>query len=104
MAQRRRALQVLASFALAASTAGSCAWAQAWPSQPLKIIVPNAPGGTSDIIARIISKPLGDALGVPVIVENRAGAEPRAPRLSRPSPSPSSSRHRRAAPSTWPRG
>lgn len=71
MTQRRHALQALASIALMA--AGG-AWAQTWPSQPLKIVVPNAPGGTSDIIARLITKPLGDALGVPVIVENRAGA------------------------------
>jgi tripartite-type tricarboxylate transporter receptor subunit TctC len=47
--------------------------AQAWPSQALKIIVPFAPGGSSDFIARLISKPLGDALGVSVLVENRAG-------------------------------
>jgi tripartite-type tricarboxylate transporter receptor subunit TctC len=45
----------------------------AWPSQPLKIIVPFAPGGSSDFIARLIAKPLGDALKTTVIVENRAG-------------------------------
>jgi tripartite-type tricarboxylate transporter receptor subunit TctC len=48
--------------------------AQAWPSQNLRIIIPYAAGGTSDFIARLISKPLGDALGVSVVVENRAGA------------------------------
>jgi tripartite-type tricarboxylate transporter receptor subunit TctC len=71
MNTRRHALQALAALALAASAG---AWAQAWPSKPLKIVVPNAAGGTSDIIARLISKPLSDALGVPVIVENRGGA------------------------------
>jgi tripartite-type tricarboxylate transporter receptor subunit TctC len=45
----------------------------AWPTQPLKIIVPFAPGGSSDFIARLIAKPLGDALRVTVVVENRAG-------------------------------
>jgi tripartite-type tricarboxylate transporter receptor subunit TctC len=71
MNSRRHALQALAALTLAASAG---AWAQAWPSKPLKIVVPNAAGGTSDIIARLISKPLSDALGVPVIVENRGGA------------------------------
>lgn len=46
----------------------------AWPDRVLKIIVPFAPGGTSDVIARLISKPLGDALGHNVIVENKTGA------------------------------
>ncbi|QPF76483.1 tripartite tricarboxylate transporter substrate binding protein [Roseateles sp. DAIF2] len=50
------------------------ALAQAWPSKPLRIIVPYTPGGTSDIIARAISQPLSDALKQTVVVENKAGA------------------------------
>ncbi len=46
----------------------------AWPSQPLRIIVPFAAGGTSDVIARLISKPLSDVLGVSVVIDNRTGA------------------------------
>src|SRR5882757_2505032 len=47
----------------------------AWPEQVLKIIVPFPPGGTSDVIARLIAKPLGDALGgANVIIENKTGA------------------------------
>jgi tripartite-type tricarboxylate transporter receptor subunit TctC len=73
MASRRTTLHAFAALGLAA--AGSAqAQGPAWPSRPLKIVVPNAAGGTSDIIARLISKPLSDALGVPVIVENRGGA------------------------------
>jgi len=70
--QLNRRKWMLATGALA--TAGVPAMAQNFPSKPIKIIVPYAPGGSSDIIARIISQPLSDALGQSVIVENRAGA------------------------------
>ncbi|MGK6310855.1 Bug family tripartite tricarboxylate transporter substrate binding protein [Variovorax sp. DT-64] len=54
--------------------AGSAHAADAWPSKPLRIVVPYPPGGSSDIIARAISQPLSEALKQSVIVENRAGA------------------------------
>lgn len=64
-------LSTLSALALIAGT-GSV-WAQAYPSKVVKLQVPFAPGGTTDIVARVISEPLGKALGQTVIVENKAG-------------------------------
>lgn len=72
---RRPVAALAAAFAaLAAATLAPPALAQAWPSKPLHIIVPYPPGGSSDIIARAISKPLSEALKQPVVVENKPGA------------------------------
>jgi tripartite-type tricarboxylate transporter receptor subunit TctC len=57
---------------LAAISTGS--HAQAWPSKPIKYIVPFAAGGTTDILGRMIGAKLSEALGQPVIVENRPGS------------------------------
>ena len=53
--------------------ASGSVWAQAYPNRPIKLQVPFAPGGTTDIVARVISESLGKALGQNVIVENKAG-------------------------------
>ena len=58
----------------AAALAATGAHAQDFPKQPIKFVVGYAAGGPTDVIARIVGKEVGDALGQPVIIENRAGA------------------------------
>ena len=59
----------------AALATGASAWAQsAWPSRPIVMIVPQAAGGTNDIVGRLVSQKLGEVLGASVVVENRLGA------------------------------
>lgn len=62
------------SGALALSSLSGLAQAQAWPNRPVRIVVPYPAGGSSDVIARLISQPLSEALGQPVIIDNKAGA------------------------------
>ncbi|MBV1796043.1 tripartite tricarboxylate transporter substrate binding protein [Siccirubricoccus sp. G192] len=59
---------------LAALAAPALGRAQDFPIRPLRIVVPFAPGGASDLVARVLAEPLGAALGQPVIVDNRPGA------------------------------
>ena len=53
--------------------APAAAHAQDWPSRPIRFIVPVAPGGATDVTARILQDPIAKALGVPIIVENKPG-------------------------------
>ena len=60
---------------LALSSLAAPAFAQGWqPSRPIRLIVPFAPGGSTDVGGRIIAERMGETLGVPVAVENRTGA------------------------------
>jgi tripartite-type tricarboxylate transporter receptor subunit TctC len=69
--QRRSVLQAAALTGL--GPLASLAWAQGYPSKPVRLIVPFAPGGTTDIIARIISERMASILGQTMVVENKAG-------------------------------
>ena len=68
----RRATQGLLAVALG-GIAGF-AQAQAWPTKPIRMIVPLAPGGGTDVAARVVAQYLGEALGQPVVIENKVGA------------------------------
>jgi tripartite-type tricarboxylate transporter receptor subunit TctC len=69
--ERRTLVRGLAALALVATPVA--AQTGGWPNKPIRYIVPFAPGGTTDILARAVGEPLAKALGQPVVVENKPG-------------------------------
>jgi tripartite-type tricarboxylate transporter receptor subunit TctC len=72
MTSRRSLVRSIVAAPLALSSARL--WAQAWPARPVRIVVPFAPGGSTDAIGRMLAAKLTEQLGTNVLVENKAGA------------------------------
>jgi tripartite-type tricarboxylate transporter receptor subunit TctC len=66
--------QILAVSLLSSILAPLGAMAQDWPSKPIRLVINFAPGSSPDVLGRAVATPLSQALGVPVVVENRSGA------------------------------
>lgn len=64
--------RLVLSAVLTLASAG--AWAQAWPEKAITMVVPSAPGGSTDFAARLIGEALSKALGQPIVIDNKAGA------------------------------
>ena len=71
---RRRFLH-LAAGTVVLPAVSRVAWAQAYPSRPITMIVPFAAGSSSDVVGRLLAERMGTALGQPIIIENVPGAD-----------------------------
>src|SRR5690554_7123948 len=70
----RRLRHLVAGLAAAVSLFAAPAASAAYPEKPIRLIVGFSAGGTTDVVARVLGKEVGEALGQPVVVENRPGA------------------------------
>ena len=70
----RRRMALSAALGLAAVLAGQACMAQAWPSRPIKMVIPYTPGGSIDTVGRLVAEQLQKQLGQPIVIENHAGA------------------------------
>jgi tripartite-type tricarboxylate transporter receptor subunit TctC len=73
MSTRRQFIR-LSTAALATASLPAAALAQAWPSRPIRAMVPFAAGSSLDIVGRLVMDPLSTQLGQPIVIENRGGA------------------------------
>jgi len=75
MTTSRRRFLHLAAGAAALPAVPRVAWAQAYPTRPITMIVPFAAGGSLDVVGRLVAQRMGTALGQPIIIENVPGAD-----------------------------
>jgi tripartite-type tricarboxylate transporter receptor subunit TctC len=71
---RTRRLGIAALAAVAALAASAAALAADFPAKPITLYIGSAPGGSTDVLGRVLAKSLQEALGQPVVVQNRTGA------------------------------
>jgi hypothetical protein len=72
--QRRNWFLAATALALATPFLGSPAMAQAWPTRPIKLVVPFPPGGLIDNMARLVAPKLAQELGQAIVIDNKPGA------------------------------
>src|SRR5205809_738512 len=70
---KSRALKVLLAFTALAAATGPALAQNTWPGKPVRLVVAYPPGGLADVLARHLQQPLTEALGQPLVIENRGG-------------------------------
>jgi len=71
---KRRFLATAGSAALAAALSATAAWAADYPDKPIRVVMPWAPGGPTDVVGRVVAVQMGEILGQPLVIESRPGA------------------------------